>query len=930
MSSRLQRALLDTATILNSAANIARRAAVSIERNAEASGSGSKPSATVGKSATATSSTPWPSQSLALHQKQKHADRNVTSVPPLAPDGTMTEMKVINLGRSQTEGGVKGDLKSNDDLIRKLDDSLMGYFQDSEVAETGESLRKGTADNSSHDLATELPAPERKEPSHQQAYTDPSPEEQSIPHSVLDVSRPSSSSQPSPPFEPSSPEASPLASSTFDALPQEDEYDATTENSLTPLRSAKVPSSRIARLLHFGSLGAGLAWGAAGSYISGGGGSSQGVDGKQFMSDDNVKRLVDKLSTMRGAALKLGQFMSIQDSNLLPEQIEQVMLRVQNSANYMPAWQMERVMREDLGPDWRKSFSSFNDVPFASASIGQVHAATLSEDHPSSLAGQKVAVKVQFPGVRESIGSDLSNLRWLVSASALLPKGLFLDNTIRVMKRELDDECDYEREMIMCKRFGTLLNKEGSGFAVPTVVDALCSKRVLTCQMMKGRPLTQAARLSQEKRDHIARSILELSLRELFTFRLMQTDPNWTNFLYNERTEKIELIDFGATREYSKQFMDDWLCMLQAAIGGKRQECVEWSEKVGYLTGEESAEMQNAHVDSMIALGEPFRPDAPDPYPFADQTITARVKAQIPVMLRHRLTPPPEPTYSLNRKLSGAFLLCARLKANVSCSTMLQGVTQGYVLGNQSSTVRSVGTGRRSIHTFRGSAALLENLQQRQRRRRLENMATRWPRHIVEAMEKQSASENESDSFLSIASTPVSASMASVPPEPNKELHPDQVDLISDPAQEERKRVSDGLPMSAMDLAMNKGVDKPHMIRGVAIPNKPSPPGPEDCCMSGCARCVYDLHLEDLQDYQQDLSVVRNRLLSISPPLRKEEWNVDLLGQRPEEQSVDDRRSAAEKAEAEVDAVIGNLNPSMKAFLQLERSLKKKGTHATS
>lgn len=86
----------------------------------------------------------------------------------------------------------------------------------------------------------------------------------------------------------------------------------------------------------------------------------------------------------------------------------------------------------------------------------------------------------------------------------------------------------------------------------------------------------------------IAKAILELSLRELFEYRLMQTDPNWTNFLYNEATQKIELIDFGAARAYDKAFIDDWLCMLRAAIGGQRQECLDWSEKIGYLTGRES------------------------------------------------------------------------------------------------------------------------------------------------------------------------------------------------------------------------------------------------------------------------------------------------------------------------------------------------------
>lgn len=160
-------------------------------------------------------------------------------------------------------------------------------------------------------------------------------------------------------------------------------------------------------------------------------------------------------------------------------------------------------MREDLGEDWRSHFSSFDDVPFASASIGQVHSATISPSHPSPLAGQRVCVKIQFPGVAESISSDLSNLRWLVTASALLPRGLFLDNTIRVMRRELADECDYVREAEMVRRFGELLD-DSEVFAVPKVVGELCSRRVLTTEMMRGRPLTHAARFSQDKRDQVS------------------------------------------------------------------------------------------------------------------------------------------------------------------------------------------------------------------------------------------------------------------------------------------------------------------------------------------------------------------------------------------------------------------------------------------
>ena len=88
--------------------------------------------------------------------------------------------------------------------------------------------------------------------------------------------------------------------------------------------------------------------------------------------------------------------------------------------------------------------------------------------------------------------------------------------------------------------------------------------------------------------------------------------------------------------------------------------------------------MVDAHVGAMVALGEPFRSESPSPYPFANQTITDRVRAQIPLMLRERLTPPPPETYSLNRKPSGAFLLCARLGASVECRDMFARITAPY------------------------------------------------------------------------------------------------------------------------------------------------------------------------------------------------------------------------------------------------------------
>lgn len=146
--------------------------------------------------------------------------------------------------------------------------------------------------------------------------------------------------------------------------------------------------------------------------------------------------------------------------------------------------------------------------PFAAASIGQVHSATLASDSPFARNDGKplrVAVKVQFPGVRQSISSDLSNLKWLLLATSVLPRGLYLDNTLKVLERELVDECDYEREASFGHRMGELIRSSdlARDFAVPKVIKELSGSMVLTTQMMYGKPLKAALDVEQEKRDWV-------------------------------------------------------------------------------------------------------------------------------------------------------------------------------------------------------------------------------------------------------------------------------------------------------------------------------------------------------------------------------------------------------------------------------------------
>lgn len=366
---------------------------------------------------------------------------------------------------------------------------------------------------------------------------------------------------------------------------------------------------------------------------------------------------------------KTNQNKTIQDETVLPPVLAAALDRVRQSADIMPATQLQSMMQSELGADWRSKFISFSDQPFASASLGQVHQGSVLLDGKTV----PVAIKVQFPGVAESIDSDLSNLKRLGSVTGIFPRGLFIDRIVQVMSEELRDECNYEREAEHQRRFRDLLKDDTESFFVPRVIDSCSTRRVLTTQLARGVPIDRVLNsMSQEKRNNIGSKLLRLTLLELFEFRLMQTDPNFSNYLYDDKLDRIVLLDFGATRAYGSEFVDDYLELVWAASNGDRQKIVDYSIKLGFLTGKESVAMTNAHIESGLEVARPFQRNGP--FDFRSSLISKQVGKHGDTFMKERLVPPPQEVYSLHRKLSGAYMTCIKIGAIFPCRNMLQEV----------------------------------------------------------------------------------------------------------------------------------------------------------------------------------------------------------------------------------------------------------------
>ena len=427
-------------------------------------------------------------------------------------------------------------------------------------------------------------------------------------------------------------------------------------------RQKAIPKTRLGRLSRVARIAGGVAGGMLAE------GARQLADGKRpkvsdmILTPGNAGRVAKQLAAMRGAAMKVGQLLSMETDGLLPAELSEVLAQLREGAYAMPESQLTQMLVETYGENWRDIFDRFDMQPMAAASIGQVHRATTHD-------GDEIVLKIQYPGVSESIDSDVDNIAWLLRVSNLLPKHMDISALLEDAKAQLKDEANYIAEGVHLATFyQTLLEDER--YVVPWYYDELSSDTILAMEYVPGVAIEKLPQLSGEEKNRLMTTLMELVLRELFELRLMQTDPNFANYRYQSETGQLVLLDFGATRKFRQEFVVDYKRLIRAVIAHDDDAVVEAADRLGYAASSASAEYRRFLIDIFYIALEPFAFEGE--FDFASSQLSERLSelSDLAYGFKEFWQTPPTDILYLHRKLGGTFLLATRLQARVNLNEL--------------------------------------------------------------------------------------------------------------------------------------------------------------------------------------------------------------------------------------------------------------------
>ena len=387
------------------------------------------------------------------------------------------------------------------------------------------------------------------------------------------------------------------------------------------------------------------------------------------MADD----IVDTLGELKGAVMKLGQIAS-QTQDFLPKEISEALQRLQKEAPPVDISVIRTQIESELGASPENLFQFFDPVPYAAASIGQVHRAVTK-------SGLEVVVKVQYPGVDRSCDSDLKQLRLTLKLGGLIkmPKAS-VDALFEEIKERLHEELDYENEARNLRRFREF-HQGHEGIIVPTVIDELSSRRVLTLEYVAGDHAQdlRAKGYDQDTINKIGHRLFNMLAQQLFCFQQIHGDPHPGNFAFRKDGTVI-IYDFGCVK------------ILKPEIVAAYKDAIIASIHEDYLKVDDAMLRLGARVKSKDSPGadyytiwrniffEPFFGE--QEYDFKSADLHLRVAKETPLFFKYlaHFKPPVDSIY-IDRMIGGHYWLMKSMGVKANFRPELNRYLEGFFDG---------------------------------------------------------------------------------------------------------------------------------------------------------------------------------------------------------------------------------------------------------
>ena len=399
-----------------------------------------------------------------------------------------------------------------------------------------------------------------------------------------------------------------------------------------------------------------------------------------------ARRFVRELGRLKGTYVKIGQMLALFGEQFLPRVLVEALRDLSDQTEPLHWDALESFVRDSLGDRYREL--EIDPEAVAAASLAQVHLARIRS------SGEWICLKIQYPGLAQVIDADFDAVVRMLLLARWVKAGRELDDWLESMREHLHTEIDYRREAQVTERMGKLAGQLNSGpvpYHVPDMYPRYCTDSVLAMEYVEGYSVVDpdVAKLSLERRNLLAQAMLDLFFYEVYEWGLLQTDPNFGNYLLKlddrrlkEGGDELVLLDFGAVMEPSEEFLSHLRNAMAAAQSQDVDALVESLIGLGCLQPDSSAQAQTLFADFCLQLLEPLRASENLPaeflnergeYCWAKSNLMRRAgKLAASAAASRHFSTPSRDFALIARKLSGLFNFISVLEAQFNAYDMME------------------------------------------------------------------------------------------------------------------------------------------------------------------------------------------------------------------------------------------------------------------